>query len=79
MKITLLLNYPDYAAPEFAPGLELHGGLVEIVQFSDLFQEHENLEPYVKHKISCECDQDDDHDDPNCDCGLFAASQLVRP
>lgn len=44
MKITLLLDYPDDASPEFSANMELHGGKVEVVQFSDLFQEHETLE-----------------------------------
>ena len=44
MKITLLLDYPDDAAPEFAAGMEIHGGKVEVVQFTDLFQGHEALE-----------------------------------
>ena len=44
MKITLLLDYPDDAAPQFGADMEIHGGKVEVVQFSDLFQEHEALE-----------------------------------
>jgi len=44
MKITLLLDYPDDATPEFSTNMVLHGGMVEVVQFSDLSQEHETLE-----------------------------------
>lgn len=43
MKITLLLDYPDDATPVFTADMELHGGKVEAVQFSDLFQEHDAL------------------------------------
>lgn len=44
MKITVLLDYPDDATPGFTADMELRGGKVEAVQFSDLFQEHETLE-----------------------------------
>jgi len=44
LKITILLDYPDDASPQFGADMELHGGKVETVQFSDLFQEHETLE-----------------------------------
>lgn len=44
MKITLLLDYPDNASPQFGADMELHGGKVEAVQFSDLFKEHDALE-----------------------------------
>jgi hypothetical protein len=43
MKITVLLDYPDDAAPEFTADMMLHGGKVETVQFDDLFREHETL------------------------------------
>ena len=43
MKITLLLEYPDDASPEFCSHMELHGGKVEIVQFGDVFQDHDAL------------------------------------
>lgn len=41
MKITLLLDYPETANPQFGAGMELHGGKVEVVQFGDLFEEQE--------------------------------------
>lgn len=41
MKITLLLEYPETANPQFGAGMELHGGKVEVVQFGDLFAEQE--------------------------------------
>lgn len=76
MKITVLLEYPDGAIPaEFSADMELHGGRVTVVQFSDLFQEMEALEPYLAHKLSCECMGDDDRDDPACDCGLSEINQ----
>jgi TorA maturation chaperone TorD len=43
-KITLLLEYPDDARPEFSANMTLHGGKVETVQFNDLFATHDALE-----------------------------------
>ena len=43
-KITLLLEYPDDARPEFTANMTLHGGKVETVQFNDLFAIHDALE-----------------------------------
>lgn len=57
MKITLLLDYPDDATPGFTADMELHGGKVEVVQFSDLFQEHEAL----KEEAEALVDMDPNH------------------
>lgn len=44
MRITVLLDYPDDANPQFTGGMTFNGGNVECVEFDDLFAKIDAIE-----------------------------------
>lgn len=89
MKITLLLDYPDDARPEFGADMVLHGGKVETVQFSDVFAENEALVGLTRtmdehpegYEGPCECETcmsyaADDAEEGAADCFMLTPSGL---